>query len=729
MQRRRSAPRATGQLALAIGCALLVAVPGTATAEPGPGVAGPLPDDSLAATYLVTLDGRPAPHDERAQALLLAAQNDLLRSVGSPRTIYRYTAALDGFAATLDEAQVHALRADPAVVSVERSTRHRVDGFEVAGNQAATRAPTVAGGRAGQGVVVGVVDTGLWPENPSFAALAGARPTIPGFAGGCAGSDHWRPALCNGKIVAARWFVQGFGAANLSASEYLSPRDASGHGTQVSGAAVGNSGVVPTVEHQRFDRISGAAPAARLAVYKACWSAPDPADDGCDTADVVAAVDAAVTDGVDVLNYSVSGTRTGDTLSRAFLGATAAGTLVVASAGNDGPEPDTAGSTSPWVLTVGAATGTAREGVARLGDGTAYAGAMVADHGPVDVPLVLGEDAAAPGVSRDDARLCRAGSLDADRVEGAVVLCDRGATARVSKSLAVRQAGGAGMVLVNDRQRGTDADVHSVPTVHLGHRVGQAVRHYARTATDPRISLAPAPVEVPATPRVAAFSARGGAGAQNLKPDLLATGMGVLSATTPASDAGRLWDFASGTSIAAALMSGSAADVLSLHPTWRPDQVRSALMTTATPAAGTAGAFDQGAGLLDTARASDPGATFDVPVWQYRHLLDGRIEPGRVNLPSVVAATKAPARTVVRRRLTNVGGRYESYRSDIRGVFGYQVTVHPRVLTLPPHSSRQVRIVILRAPTTERGVWSTGHLTWIGRADTGHRLRVPVAVR
>ena len=224
-----------------------------------------------------------------------------------------------------------ALRASPAVGSSSRSLLG-LDG--PGGVWAAHGGPE----NAGRNVVIGVVDTGIWPDNPSFTGLPQRTPGtaghLPGFHGACDAAQEWTAEDCNDKVVSARWFVKGFGEENVATAEYLSPRDGTGHGSHVASTAAGDNGVRVEVDGQRFGTTSGMAPAARLAVYKACWTAPDPTQDGCTTADTVAAVDQAVADGVDVLNYSVSGSdRLDDSVERAFLGATAAGVFVATSAG------------------------------------------------------------------------------------------------------------------------------------------------------------------------------------------------------------------------------------------------------------------------------------------------------------------------------------------------------------------------------------------------------------
>ena len=178
------------------------------------------------------------------------------------------------------------------------------------------------------------------PRHGAAACPASTAPATP--------AEEWTADDCSDKVVSARWFVKGFGEENTAGAEYLSPRDGTGHGSHVASTAAGDHGVRVEVDGQRFGTTSGMAPAARLAVYKACWSAPDPSDDGCSTADTVAAVDQAVADGVDVLNYSVSGSAVrDDSVERAFLGAASAGVFVAASAGNAGPRPGSVRHVAP----------------------------------------------------------------------------------------------------------------------------------------------------------------------------------------------------------------------------------------------------------------------------------------------------------------------------------------------------------------------------------------------
>jgi hypothetical protein len=578
--------------------------------------------------------------------------------------------------------------------------------------------------------VVGVVDSGIWPENPSFAGLPQPHPgrvrALPGFHGACVAAERWAEDDCNGKVVSARWFVAGFGRSRLASTELLSPRDTTGHGSHAASVAAGEPGVEVTIDGQDFGQDSGMAPAARLAVYKACWTAPDPADDGCATADLVAAVDRAVADGVDVLSYSVTGSGDPtDSGARAFLGASAAGVFVAAAAGNRTPGSDTVGNVAPWVTTVGASTHPIYQGGLRLGDGTSFVGAMASDTTVPPTPVVLGGEAAATGIGRGPAARCESGSLDADRVRGRVVVCDRGVVPRVEKSDEVARAGGVAMVLVNTSPDTLEADVHAVPTVHLDAADAAEVEDYVRSAGD-GATVSPDADNGDATPGVAPFSARGpGPDADVLKPDLTAPGVAVVGAVAPPSSSGRFWDLRSGTSVSAPDVAGLAALLRGLHPSWSPARLKSAMMTTADDLGGSAGPFAQGAGQVDPRNVVDPGVVLDATARSWRQFLDGARSAADLNLPSVAVGDLVGRATVVR-RLTNVAATAETYTASVSGLQGIDVTVSPRTVRLRPGQTRAVRIRLVATPDAPVREFAKGHLTWTGPT---HEARIPLAVR
>ena len=238
------------------------------------------------------------------RAAARADQDATLAAVGAGAPVYRWTTALNGYAVRLTPAQARLLG------TLDRGGRRRARRRTPPGHGPDERRPRPTADlplQGGAGVVIGLVDSGLWPDSPLFADVRGLGRAARDYRGHCASGPGWGPEVCDRKIVGAQWFVDGFGADRVRSSTRLSPLDDDGHGTLMASIAAGNAGVDVRIPGQRAGSYAGAAPQARLAVYKACWTAPDPRDDGCSTADLVTAVDRAVADRVDVLNVSVDG--------------------------------------------------------------------------------------------------------------------------------------------------------------------------------------------------------------------------------------------------------------------------------------------------------------------------------------------------------------------------------------------------------------------------------------
>ncbi|MEO9324445.1 S8 family serine peptidase [Nocardioides sp. C4-1] len=680
-----------------------LAVAGPSSAQPVVAARG-----EQAPLYLVSLvspgaSGVPGPLARPVVAEQVAAeQDDLLAGIGSPPTAYRWTTALNGFAARLTPEQVAALRASGAVAAVERDSVRPMAAV-AAPDAAPLRGLRASPDRGGDGVVVGVVDSGIAPDSPVFSQRTANRGRVP-FTGTCDAGPSWDPAECNGKIVGASHYVDGFGPDRLRASSSVSPRDDHGHGTRTASLVAGNAHVPVQVDGERVGAFGGQAPDARLAIYKACWSAPDPADDGCSAADLVSAVDAATADGVDVLTLAVGGPSRVDVLERALLGATEGGVVVVAAAGNRG-----AGSVAhatPWVVTVGASTADVPRGRVVLPDGRRLAGAMLARRSVGPARVVRAVDAVADGSTRSAARRCVPGSLDAARVADAVVLCDRGGVGRVDKSRAVALADGVAMVLLNRGRGSIDADVHSVPTVHLGQAQSRALSRWARRHPAGRVRLEPRGV-LDRRARVAAFSGSAGRGSGLVKPDLVAAATGVVAAAP-----GGSWSVASGTSAATARAAGVAATLLARGLT--PAEVRSALVTTARPQGDAV--RRSGAGVLQPRRARRPGLAVLADADDYRAWLDGSRR--RVNTPSIALTD---GRLVARRTITNTTRRSLYFSSSAEG-FRRSVTVTPAAVRLGPGESATFRVRVADGgPRTD-----DGYVVW--RGATGTRTSLPVVV-
>jgi subtilisin family serine protease len=704
------------------------------------------------------------PNVTRYADYLRSKQDAVASTIGNFRKVYSYTYALNGFAAELTDEQAAKLRSNPNVLFVIKNKIVKMDTVTTPtflGLDAPNGLWDQLGGPkdAGDGVVIGVIDSGIWPEHPSFASLG--KGPIPTFSGICQAGEQFPATSCNDKVIGARYFNEGFGGdAEVKETfpyEFASPRAADGHGVHTASTAAGNYRVPAQVtagsQTYKLGRISGMAPAARLAIYKACWGFGDDPAGGCAFVDTAAAIDAAVADGVDVINYSISGSSTSfiDSTEFGFLIAADAGVFVSASAGNDGPGASTVAHNSPWLMTVGAGThDRIYKAFVKLANGAVYPGASLSNDGlQTNRAIVLSTDAILAGQDPAEAALCFPGTLDPAKVNGKIVVCDRGVNDRVEKSQVVSDAGGVGMILVNLTPNTLNADIHSVPTVHVNETNGAAIKAYVSGTSNPRGRLTGGSREwgVPA-PEVVGFSSRGPALAGNgdlLKPDILAPGLDVLAAVSPVEN-GNDFDFLSGTSMAAPHIAGIAALVIQKHPDWSPAMVKSALMTTATPrnnkdnpileerSTTPATAFGFGAGQVRPNNAVDPGLVYDAGTGDWLAFLCGTgqaclvpgliQDPSDLNYPSIAIGALAGSQTVSR-TVTNVSGRTSRYSVSVSAPAGIDVVVSPKSFLLAPGASKTYTVKFTTS-TAALNTFALGSLTW---TDGSHRVRSPIAIR
>lgn len=383
-------------------------------------------------------------------------------------------------------------------------------------------------------------------------------------------------------------------------------------------------------------------------MYKVCWP-----NAGCAEADILAAFDEAIEDGINVASLSLGGEPTLGT-DPVYVGAFSAmskGIFVSMSGGNSGPDAGTISNNVPWVLTVAASSqDRGFPATVALGNGQNFTGKSLSvnEDGSLAafevLPLILASDAANSNITNStDASLCLTGSLSPAKVAGKLVVCVRGGDiARVGKGQTVKDAGGAGMVLVNTNATGEDtlADTHVLPAVHLGAKDGAAVLAYAKSAD------ATAGLDIKGTvigteaPVMAAFSSRGPnyPAPDLLKPDITGPGVEILAAwpdnvgtTGLPEDTRRVkFNVISGTSMSCPHLSGIAAFIMARRPEWSPAAIRSALMTSAyTSTKGGASTFrdeatqeaatpfDYGNGHVDVAAALDPGLVYDIKTEDY----------------------------------------------------------------------------------------------------------------
>ncbi|MFF2436954.1 S8 family peptidase [Streptomyces sp. NPDC058107] len=660
-----------------------------------------------------------------------------------------YTTAFNGFSATLTAAQVKALKADKRVRSVTESqmvspsqtslgdtTPQATTGTATGTAGTATTAESVTGAQAtsaqksaarkpgrstGAGIVIGLLDTGIWPESPSFAKQ---MPAPTGWHGTCQTGYAFAAEHCNGKIVGARYFADTFLSANgaLPEGEYLSPRDMVGHGTHTASTAAGLPVDNVTISGRNFGSISGVAPAAQIGVYKVLWGGM-----GYD-ADIIAGIDAAVADGVQVLNYSI-GTEWGDTepntpIGNAFLNATLAGVFVTAAGGNTGFS-SAVSNTQPWVTTVGAAVTNVNEGTVRLGDGTSITGASLdVLHGGRSLPLVFGEQA---GTLEEGSAYCEPGSLDQAKVKGKVVACALDSPYGAVEELKAK--GAAAMVLFDPNGNFRVNSIYDFPVLYLNtkEQAGKIFNYLMRHPADGTARLTSSS-DGSNAPSVADYSSTGPDKTHSglMKPDLVAPGSDIIAAVSPPGNFGRQYDAYSGTSMATPHVAGEAAILRAEHPDWSPGAVASALHTTADTVGNTS-PLAQGSGLSSLKRAADPGLVIEPDVKSLIDFSEAAQPDGReLNLPSIALREYDGTKPVVlTRKLTNIGSKRETYRASTSGLEGMQVSISPAVVTVAPGKTASVTIT-LRRGSAPWDRYVTGAITW---RSTAHQVRIPVAAR
>lgn len=699
-----------------------------------------------------------------------------------------FTTAVNGFTADLTAEQAAVLAKNPQVLSVSENEQLSPDYSSteflgLPGKDGAWEQRYGGAANAGKGVVVGVIDTGYYPDN---AFLAGEEPTrlargatpevgVPylttdgkiamlkadgeTFIGECqkaqGGSNStraWTGKECNSKVLSARYYAEDFlklvPPAERDPKESISPLDIASHGTHTATTAAGNDGVKASVDGRDFGEGSGVAPEAKVSVYKICWEDTNPSTGGCFTSASVAAIEQAVKDGVDVLNYSISGNNNSvlDPVALAFFNAAATGIFVSASAGNSGPTATTVNHSAPWLTTVAASTfSNELQGTVELSDGSKYRGASIMNSEVPQTALVLSRNAAVKDDGKketdetENARLCLPGSLDAAKATGKIVVCERGVNPRAEKSVTVKDAGGVGMVLVNVPTGSLDLDLHAVPTVHINDD-----GFLAKVAADSGLTAALVNHDTtgqpePPLPQIADFSSRGpstAVGGDLLKPDIAAPGVGVLAGVSPL-EAGENFGFMSGTSMAAPQVAGLAALVLGENPKWSPAAVKSAMMTTAAPVQTADGAanedkFATGAGEVDAAAMADPGLVYDADVLDWAGFLEtasgGDVWPDvkpiaakDVNIPSIALGTLTGPVTVTRTLTALEPGSY-SAAIDVPGV---DAVVVPEQLDFTAAGQSLDFTVTFTNDSAEYGEAAMGELTW---SSTDHTVTAPVAL-
>jgi subtilisin family serine protease len=699
----------------------------------------------------------------------------------SLRLLYSYHSAMEGFAAQLSESEVESLKKLPDVIAIRPDRRlqiHTTYSYKFLGLNP-SRGGSWYNSGFGRGSIIGVLDTGVWPESPSFDDL-GMPPVPKKWRGICQEGQSFSSSNCKRKLIGARFFTKGHLVASKPSSpnivqEYVSPRDSHGHGTHTSSTAGGAAVGMASVFGNGAGVARGMAPGAHIAMYKVCWS------NGCYSSDILAAMDAAIRDGVDIFSLSLGGFPVPiyeDSIAIGSFRAMEHGISVICAAGNNGPIQSSVANEAPWIATIGASTLDRRfPAIVRMGNGEALYGESMY---PGNRFMTAGRELELVYLTGGDSgsEFCLQGSLPRAKVRGKMVICDRGVNGRAEKGQVVKEAGGAAMILTNTaiNLEEDSVDVHVLPATLVGFDESVRLKAYINSTRKPtaRIEFGGTVIGKSRGPAVAQFSGRGPSftNPSILKPDVIAPGVNIIAAwpqnlgpTALPEDPRRVnFTVMSGTSMACPHVSGIAALIHSTHPKWTPAAIKSAIMTTAdiTDHSGKpimdgdkpAGVFATGAGHVNPGKAIDPGLIYDIRPDEYiTHLCTLGYTKSEIfsvthmnvschellqmnrgfslNYPSIsVIFKRGMTSKMIKRRLTNVGTPNSIYSVEVRAPEGVKVRVKPQKLVFKQiNQSLSYRVwFISKKRTGTEGEFAQGDLTWVQSSNGFYRVRSPISV-
>lgn len=591
----------------------------------------------------------------------------------------------NGVVLALDADEAALIAALPGVARVYREPMYRIElasGPRLIGarnlNNGVPGLPAVKG----EGMVVGVIDSGI---NWNHRAFSANPADTGGFAiqnprgrqfGLCSRAD----VLCNNKLIGVYDFT----------NQSTNGLDTDGHGTHVAAIAVANEWSAGQ---------AGVAPRANLISYRVCVN-PDPDDPEagtCQGGAITQALDQAVADRVDVVNFSIgSGPSNPWTSStaRQVLNLRDAGISFITSAGNSGPDPSTVGwpAEAPWVFAVGASTtdscASGQIQVQGLGNRTVTYGSGPNTTGP-EVNNLLVRRA---GAFNNNFLACEAfppGSL-----ENAIVLTERGGCTFETKVNNAAAAGARAVLVFNNEPSGTicmaGLENTSIPAAMLSRDNGVELNGLILGGMPVRASF----IRASLSDQVAEFSARGPSlnVPRVMKPNVLAPGVGIFAAYVPGPE-----DVAglSGTSMASPHVAGAIALLRQLNPGWSPAMISSVLETTAetepvSVPGGTATIFDRGAGRIRVDLAARAGLYLAVTRGDFlaANPASGG-NPGTLNLPGLVDENCGSSCSFTRRVTALQSGSW-----TVSGEGNLGVTVTPSSFTLVPGQTQVLNISV-----------------------------------
>ncbi|KAK6263006.1 hypothetical protein QUC31_008822 [Theobroma cacao] len=664
------------------------------------------------------------------------------------RIVYSYRNVITGFAAKLTAEEAEAMKRKEGIISARPEKVYSLH---------TTHSPNFLGlhqnsgvwnqSNYGKGVIIGLLDTGITPGHPSFSD-EGMPPPPAKWKGKCEFATG-----CNNKLIGARNFAEDVAGP---------PTDEEGHGTHTASTAGGNYVKGANVFGNANGTAVGMAPLAHLAMYKVCG-------EGCSESAILAAMDAAVEDGVDVLSLSLGGGSVPffeDSIAVGAFTAIQKGIFVSCSAGNEGPLYGTLSNEAPWIFTVGASTiDRSIAATAKLGNGLTIDGESLFQ--PKDFPSTLLPLVYAGANGKASSAFCAPRSLRDVDVKGKVVLCERGGDiGRIDKGQEVKDNGGAAMILMNDKLNGfsTIADPHVLPATHVSFLAGLKIQEYINSTSEPTATILFKGTVIgnPSAPEVTSFSSRG-PNRQSfgiLKPDIIGPGVSILAAWPVSvenkTNTKSTFNMISGTSMSCPHLSGIAALLKSSHPDWSPAAIKSAIMTTATlvnlggkpivdQTKAPADIFATGAGHVNPSKANDPGLIYDIQPDDYIAYLCGLnytdeevgtivqrtvecssesiIAEAELNYPSFSIILPESGSQTYTRTVTNVGPASSSYTYEVVAPTGVDISVQPDHIAFSAVNQKATYSVTFSRQKDVSLQFSQGLLTWI---SAQHNVTTPI---
>ncbi|PKA52836.1 Subtilisin-like protease [Apostasia shenzhenica] len=706
---------------------------------------------------------------------ILSAVHGGSKEKGRASHVYSYGNSFRGFAAKLTEEQALKMAEMPGVVSVFPNLKRRLHtthswDFMGLNADAAMEIPGFST-KNQENVIIGFIDTGIWPESPCF--IDEGMPPVPSrWRGVCEAGDSFSNSSCNKKVIGARYYLGGYEAEEEMAESpvnsvknvnFKSPRDSSGHGSHTASTAAGSY-----VNDMNYNGLAdggarGGAPMARIAVYKACW------DSGCYDADLLAAFDDAIKDGVDIISISLGpespqGDYFNDAISIGSFHAVSKGIVVVSSAGNVGTTRGSATNLAPWMFTV-AASSTDRDFVTdvKLGNGVKLAGVSLNTiEMNSSVQTIAASDANAGYFTPYQSSYCLESSLNRTKARGKVLICkhsESSSESRLEKSLVVKKAGGVGLILISENEDDV-AVPFIIPAATVGVENGDKILSYVNQTRRPSSLILPTKTVLGSrtAPQVAAFSSRGpnSLTPEILKPDIMAPGLNILAAWSPANKKMK-FNILSGTSMSCPHITGLVALIKAVYPSWSPAAIKSAIMTTATtlnkngrpiseePKGKTADPFSYGSGFPVPANILTPGLIYDAQPSDYKAFLcsigydDNSLQQitgdksvciqpspsaSNLNYPSITVPELKNSISI-ERTVTNVGNPRSIYRSVVHPPSGINVTVIPKFLVFSRYGEKLRFTVNFRVEVPSKD-YVFGSLSW---KSEDARVTSPLVVR